>query len=239
MNTLLGKDLMGKAISDYYHNQLKGKLETETNISELDDFPIEYLFRDFGEMNDLEQNALMRAKGRVLDVGCGAGSHSLYLQDVKHLDVTALDKSPLAIEIAKARGVKNAICTDLLFLEETPFDTILLLMNGTGIFQNLDKIDEYLQKLHTLLVENGEILIDSNDIAYMYDRDEDGGILIPANGRYYGEVEFITHYNHEIEVFPWLYLDFNTLHHAARANGFLSEIVIEDGPAYLAKLTKI
>ena len=239
MKNIVGKDLMGQAIRDYHDGNLKTKLETETDISELDDFPVDYLFRDFGDMNVLEQKALMRAKGRVLDIGCGAGSHSLYLQNVKHLNVTAIDQSPFSIEVAKARGLKDAVCTSLLEFDHEPFESILLLMNGTGIFQRLDLIDVYLKKLNDLLLPNGEIFVDSNDILYMYDQDEDGGIIIPANGKYYGELEFITHYNNEIELFPWLYLDFKTLRNAASANGFLAEIVLEDGPAYLARLTKI
>ena len=231
------KDLMGRAIWDYYYQENPEDLQTETSISELDDLPVSYLFRNYKEMNALEKKALELASGKVLDVGAGAGSHSLYLQNEKKLEVTALDISPKSIEICKARGVKNAICEDFLQCSEKYFDTILLLMNGTGIFQSLEQIDKYLQKLKNLISENGQILIDSTDILYMYDQDEDGGVLVPADG-YYGELDYYVHYKGESEKpMKWLYLDFNTLKNAAIANGFKIQKIKQLEDSYLARLT--
>ena len=231
------KDLMGRAIWDYYYQENPEDLQTETSISELDDLPVSYLFRDYQEMNALEKKALDLSFGKVLDVGSGAGSHSLYLQNERKLEVTALDISPKSIEVCKARGVKNAICEDLLQFSEKDFDTILLLMNGTGIFQSLEHIDQYLQKLKSLVAENGQILIDSTDILYMYDQDEDGGVLIPATG-YYGELDYYLHYKGESELpMKWLYLDFDTLENAAIANGFKIQKIEQLEDSYLAQLT--
>ena len=231
------KDLMGRAIWDYYYQENSEDLQTETSISELDDLPVSYLFRDYQEMNALEKKALDLSFGKVLDVGSGAGSHSLYLQNERKLKVTALDISPKSIEICKARGVKNAICEDLLQFSEKNFDTVLLLMNGTGIFQSLEHIDQYLQKLKSLVAENGQILIDSTDILYMYDQDEDGGVLVPATG-YYGELDYYLHYKGESELpMKWLYLDFDTLENAAIANGFKIQKIEQLEDSYLAQLT--
>ena len=231
------KDLMGRAIWDYYYQENPEDLQTETSISELDDLPVSYLFRNYKEMNALEKKALELASGKVLDVGAGAGSHSLYLQNEKKLEVIALDISPKSIEICKSRGIKNAICEDLLQCSEKDFDTILLLMNGTGIFQSLEHIDQYLQKLKSLVVENGQILIDSTDILYMYDQDEDGGVLVPATG-YYGELDYYLHYKGESELpMKWLYLDFDTLENAAIANGFKIQKIEQLEDSYLAQLT--
>ena len=231
------KDLMGRAIWDYYYQENSEDLQTETSISELDDLPVSYLFRDYQEMNALEKKALDLSFGKVLDVGSGAGSHSLYLQNERKLEVTALDISPKSIEICKARGVKNAICEDLLQFSEKDFDTILLLMNGTGIFQSLEHIDQYLQKLKSLVAENGQILLDSTDILYMYDQDEDGGVLVPATG-YYGELDYYLHYKGESELpMKWLYLDFDTLENAAIANGFKIQKIEQLEDSYLAQLT--
>ena len=231
------KDLMGRAIWDYYYQENSEDLQTETSISELDDLPVSYLFRDYQEMNALEKKALDSSFGKVLDVGSGAGSHSLYLQNERKLEVTALDISPKSIEVCKARGVKNAICEDLLQFSEKDFDTILLLMNGTGIFQSLEHIDQYLQKLKSLVAENGQILIDSTDILYMYDQDEDGGVLVPATG-YYGELDYYLHYKGESEEpMKWLYLDFDTLENAAIANGFKIQKIEQQEDSYLAQLT--
>ena len=231
------KDLMGRAIWDYYYQENPEDLQTETSISELDDLPVSYLFRDYQEMNALEKKALDLSFGKVLDVGSGAGSHSLYLQNERKLEVTTLDISPKSIEICKARGVKNAICEDLLQFSEKNFDTVLLLMNGTGIFQSLEHIDQYLQKLKSLVGENGQILIDSTDILYMYDQDEDGGVLVPATG-YYGELDYYLHYKGESELpMKWLYLDFDTLENAAIANGFKIQKIEQLEDSYLAQLT--
>ena len=231
------KDSMGRAIWDYYYQENSEDLQTETSISELDDLPVSYLFRDYQEMNALEKKALDLSFGKVLDVGSGAGSHSLYLQNERKLEVTALDISPKSIEICKARGVKNAICEDLLQFSEKNFDTVLLLMNGTGIFQSLEDIDQYLQKLKSLVAENGQILLDSTDILYMYDQDEDGGVLVPATG-YYGELDYYLHYKGESEEpMKWLYLDFDTLENAAIANGFKIQKIEQLEDSYLAQLT--
>jgi len=232
------KDLMGRAIWDYFHNENPEDLQTETSISELDELPVKYLFRDFEEMNKIEKKTLKLSHGKVLDIGAGAGSHSLYLQNDRNLDITALDISPKAIQVCQLRGIQKAVAQNMLEFSRETFDTILLLMNGTGIFQSLKVIDIYLKKLHSLLNKNGQILIDSTDILYMFDQDEDGGVLIPANG-YYGELDYIVHYKGESEdPIKWLYLDFNTLKNAAENNSFTIEKVLQDEDSYLAKLTK-
>ncbi len=230
------KDLFGKAILDYQTNTSPEDIVTETNITEADEMEVAYLFRDFNSMPKIEQTALQLAKGKVLDVGCGAGSHSLYLQE-KGLEVTAIDISHSAIKACELRGIKMARVQNILDLENEKFDTILLLMNGTGIFGSLNNTAVYLQKLKSLLAPNGQILIDSSDIIYMFDEAEDGSKWIPADG-YYGELTFSISYKNQTEdPFPWLYLDYNTLQNAAHANGLQCEL-LEEGAHfdYLARL---
>lgn len=219
-------DLFGKAILDYQTNNSPEDLVTETNISEADEMSVDYLFRSFNEMPKLEQKALQLAKGKILDVGCGAGSHGLYLQQ-KSFDVTAIDISPNAIEACHLRGLKDARVMNILDLENEKFDTILLLMNGTGIFGTLSATSNYLQKLKSLLNPNGQILIDSSDIIYMFDAADDGSYLVPADG-YYGELTFTVSYKNETEdTFPWLYMDYNTLQNATHDNGLQCELILE------------
>lgn len=231
------KDLFGEAILDFQTDNSPEDLVTETNISEADEMSVAYLFRSYNDMPKLEKKALQLAKGKILDVGCGAGSHSLYLQE-KGFDVTAIDISPNAIKACELRGVKNARVQNVLDVKNEKFDTILLLMNGTGIFGTLAETTTYLQKLKSLLNPNGQILIDSSDIIYMFDEDEDGAYLVPANG-YYGELTFTVSYKGQTEdTFPWLYLDYNTLQNAAHANGLECELVVEGKHYdYLAQLT--
>ncbi|AIJ38805.1 Methyltransferase [Flavobacterium psychrophilum] len=230
-------DLFGKAILDYQTNNLPEDLVTETSISEADQMSVSYLFRSYAEMPTLEQKALQLAKGNILDVGCGAGSHSLSLQNERNLTVTPIDISEKAIEACQLRGLKNARVQNVLALENEKFDTIILLMNGTGIFETLTKTKKYLQKLKSLLNPDGQILIDSSDIIYMFDDNEDGSYLIPADG-YYGELTFTIQYKGETEkTFPWLYLDYNTLQNAANANGLQCELILEGTHYdYLARL---
>ena len=232
------KDLFGKAILDFQTNNSPEDLITETTISDEDEMSVAYLFRDFSGMPKLEQQALLLSKGKVLDVGCGAGSHSLYLQNEKKLEVTAIDISNNAVEACQLRGISDVSRTDILeYKSDEKFDTILLLMNGTGIFGKIENVSKYLQKLKSLLSENGQILIDSSDIIYMFDEDEDGGKWISGDA-YYGELEFTISYKGEKEApFPWLYMDYNTLRNAAVANVLKCELVLEgEHFDYLARL---
>ena len=230
------KDLFGKALLDYQNENYTEDLITSTSISEEDILPIPYLFRSYPEMPKLEQKALDLAKGNVLDVGCGAGSHSLFLQD-KGLDVKAIDISKGAIEVCKLRGIDNSEVKNILDETET-FDTILLLMNGTGIFEDLENTPRYLLHLKQLLKPKGQILIDSSDIKYMF-QDDDGSIWIDANANYYGELDYYVSYKNEDETpFKMLYLDFETLKSACKTVGLQCELVLEgEHYDYLARIT--
>lgn len=231
------KDLFGKAILDYQTGNNPQDLITETSISETDEMSVAYLFRDFDEMPKIEQKALALSKGKILDVGCGAGSHSLYLQQ-KGFDVVSIDISPSAIKACELRGLKKTKVQDVMTLENEKFGTILLLMNGAGMCGRLKNITKFLQKLKSLLTENGQILVDSSDIIYMFDDDEDGGKWIPGDSEYYGEVEFKVSYKGETEKpFDWMYIDYNTLQNAAIANGLSCELILEgEHFDYLARL---
>jgi len=233
------KDLFGKAMFDFQTNNSPEDIITETTISEEDEMSVEYLFRSYNEMPTLEQKALQLATGKTLDVGCGAGSHSLSLQNDRNLEVTSIDISEKAIETCRLRGVKNAKVQNILDFDGEKFDTIILLMNGVGIFGKLENCNKYLSKLKSLLNKGGQILLDSSDIIYMFDEDEDGGKWIPSNNDYYGELVFnISYKGEKEEPFDWLYLDYNTLQNAAVANGLKCELISEgDHYDYLAKLS--
>ncbi len=233
------KDLFGKAILDFQTHNKPEDLITETSISEEDEMSVAYLFRSYSEMPSLEQKALELAKGKILDVGCGAGSHSLYLQNQRYLDVTAIDISANAIQACTLRGIKDAKVQDVMALENEKYDTILLLMNGAGMCGRLKNVATFLSKLKSLLKPNGQILLDSSDIIYMFDEDEDGGKIIPLDQEYYGEVVFNIRYKGQQEnPFNWMYIDYNTLQNAAYANELHCELLLEgDHFDYLARLS--
>ena len=230
------KDLFGKALLDFQNGNYSEDIMTSTSISDEDTLPLPYLFRAHKDMPKLEQKALNLCKGGVLDVGCGSGSHSIYLQK-KGFKVKAIDISKGAIEVSKQRGVLQADVINILDETET-FDTILLLMNGTGIFQELTQVSKYLSHLKNLLNPNGQILIDSSDIKYMYE-DEDGGYWMDMNTSYYGELDYFLTYKGEKEApMKWLYLDFETLKLACETLGLRCELVFEGAHFdYLAKLS--
>ncbi|MBT8261728.1 MAG: class I SAM-dependent methyltransferase [Bacteroidia bacterium] len=229
-------DIFGRALLDYYNNKYTEDLITETSISEPDEIPLPYLFRGFDEMPMIEQTALLTSRGAVLDVGCGAGNHSLYLQN-KGFEVTAIDESEGAVKVASQRGVNKTLNCSLLDFEGT-FDTILLLMNGTGIFSTVEEVPKYLQHFKKLLKPGGQILVDGSDLQYMYDQTEEGAIWVPGD-RYYGELEFIISYKGESTApFPWLYLDERLFEILANENGFdLSIIERGENFDYLARLS--
>ena len=234
------KDLLGKSLLDYQLNDRKSDVRVSTNISKSEYLSRSHFFRSFPQMIPIEQKALTLAKGRILDVGAGTGSHVLYLQE-KGLDAVALDISPAAIQICQLRGVKQTVISDILDYQGK-FDTILLLMNGIGISKRLSLIDIYLQKLKSLLNEGGQILTTSTDIIYMFDQDEDGSYIIPFNEEkeYYGELIYTIHYKGEKESFPWLFIDYNTLQRAANNNGLSCELIEEgDDYNYLVRITHL
>lgn len=229
------KDVFGKAILDYQNGNYTEDIITSTSISEEDTLPIPYLFRAFSEMPNIEKKALKLAKGKILDVGCGAGSHSLYLQN-KGFDVKSIDISQGAIETCKLRGLKNAHVLYVLDETET-FDTILMLMNGSGFFESLERTPHVLNHLKSLLNKGGQILIDSSDIKYMYE-DDDGGFWIDTNADYYGELEYHVTYKGDTESFTWMYLDFDNLKTACSIVGLQCELVLEgDHYDFLARIT--
>ena len=233
------KDLFGQAILDYQTNNSPEDLITETTISEEDEMSVAYLFRSHDEMPLMEQKALELAKGKVLDVGCGAGSHSLYLQNERNLHVTSIDISTNAIKACILRGLKNAQVQDVMTLEDEKYDTILLLMNGAGMCGKLKNIPNFLLKLKSLLLPGGQILLDSSDIIYMFDDDEDGGKWIPSKNEYYGEIVFNISYKGEKEKpFDWMFIDYNTLQNAALDTGLQCQLILEgEHYDYLAKLS--
>lgn len=226
-------DILGKALLDYINGRYSEDITTFSSLDEEDTIPIPYLFRTYGEMPAIEQNALNLCKGNILDIGCGAGSHSLYLQE-KGFKVTALDHSSGAIETCIRRGIYATINRSILDYKDQKFDTLLLLMNGIGIVGKLADLKSYLMHFKSLLRPNGQILLDSSDIIYMFDADE-------AFTRYYGEVEFTMHYKGVNSAsFPWLYLDYNTLDNVALECDLRCELVSEgEHYDYLARLTHL
>ena len=228
---------MGAAILDYQKSGKAGRLRVLSSMFEEDEMPVKHLFRKVEEMPMLEQKALQLTKGRVLDIGAGSGCHTLALQE-KGLEVKAIDISPLSCEAMRLRGVKDAECINLFDEHlETGFDTILLLMNGTGIAGKIENLPALFNRLKALLNKGGQILIDSSDLKYIYEN-EDGSFDINLNGAYYGEVDYQMIYKDiKGDRFDWLYVDFPLLKSIAETCGLHGELVAEgEHYDYLARI---
>lgn len=229
---------MGAAIADYYKNGRAGKLRVFSSQFDEDEIPVDQLFRTFDEMPALEQTALQLAQGSILDCGAGSGCHALALQEMGK-QVQAIDISPLSVEVMRKRGVREVYQVNLFdnqYLQK--FDTILMLMNGSGIIGKLENMEAFFAKMKQLLHPGGRIYMDSSDLRYLFE-DEDGSFLMDLAGDYYGEIDYRMQYKQvKGEPFDWLYVDFQTLSYHASANGFKAEF-IEKGEHYdyLACLT--
>jgi len=234
-------DPMGNALLDYLNGDHEKYIIVKSDISEDDVIPVDYLFRNFNGMPPLERKALQVCNGRILDVGAGSGSHSLYLQN-KGIDVTALDISDSACECCKKRGVANVVNADFFDLPaDKNFDAILMLMNGIGFVGTVNNLDRFFQKTRQLLAPAGQVLLDSSDISYMFE-DEDEEIrkeIFSANQPYYGEVTYIMEYKNIIgKPFKWLFVDPELLNKKAGQNGFKFELIKKGANHdYLARLT--
>ena len=220
---------------DYHQSPGEQQLITWTSLTEEDPVPLAYFFRNYQEMPAIEQKALALSKGKVLDIGCGSGSHSLYLQSESGLSVCAVDSSLGATQIAKERGVNQVFHHSILDFKEGGFDTLLLLMNGLGVAKDFQGVLPLLIHLKSLLAPGGQILLDSSDLIYLFEEEDQDDWRNAVT--YYGELDFGIGFKGETEEFPWLYLDFEHLSQAAELAGFNCEKIL-DGPNYdyLARL---
>lgn len=231
---------MGAAIRDFYETGKAARLRVFATGFDEDELPVATLFRKEDDMPMLEKQALSLCKGHVLDVGAGAGCHSLALQ-AKGMQVTAIDISPNSVEVMRQRGVKVALESDLYdecFMGQ--YDTVLMLMNGSGIIGRLEGMSKFFHRMKQLLAPEGFILMDSSDLRYIFEN-EDGSLDIDLNDGYYGEMNYRMQYKGiKGEPFDWLYVDFSTLSYYAEQNGFVADLVAEgEHYDYLVRLMKI
>ncbi len=216
-------DIFGLAFRDYLDGKKDEEILVKIDLFDDEKLPVSYFFRSYDEMPEWEKIALDECQGRVLDVGAGAGSHALYLQD-KGMDVMAIDISQEGVQCMKDRGVKKAFEQDFFSLENEKYDTILFLMNGAGMAQKLHRLELMLEKAASLLAAQGNIFIESTDLLYMY-QNEDGSAMINLAGDYYGEVIYQLEYGKwKGEPFPWLFVDYENLSYIAELAGLECEV---------------
>jgi len=230
-------DIFGLAALDFLAGDKEATIMVEIDIAGTDPLPLKYLFRNYRSMPALEKKALNLCRGKILDVGAGAGAHALWLQKRGH-EVHALDPSTGMVGIMEQKGVKNIHHCKFTEYNQKGFDTILLLMNGIGLAGTLKNLKPFLNHAASLLNPAGQILIESTNIIYVFAQ-EDGSYLVPLHDRYYGEVEMIAKYeNLASKPFKWIYVDIETLSSVSKKVGLDTKLIARGGNEnYLASLT--
>lgn len=218
-------DVLGQAIFDFHNGEKNHQVLQKINGEENEPIEPSYFFRSGAEMPFLEQEAIRRAKGNVLDVGSGAGSHALAVQE-RGLKTAAVEISAPCCEVMRQRGLKDVREMPVQDIKGEKFDSILLLMNGLGMSQKLALLPDFLSKLKGLLNPGGQIIGDSSDILYWFAQ-PDGSVLLPGD-EYYGEIRFDLSYKDLRQEFDWLFVDPATLVSCAGQAG-LSIIDFVDG----------
>ena len=188
----------------------------------------------------LERRALELCRGRVLDLGAGAGRHAIELQ-ASDFQVVAVDPLAEAVEIMRDRGVEDARLGDIESVSGERFDTVLMLMHGVGIVGNLRGLGNLLEELPSRLNPGGRLICDSADLAaVLHDESPEALDEFSTPDRYLGEVQFSLRYGSlEGARYPWLFVAPEALEIIARAAGFDTEIAATgERGAYVAVLTE-
>ncbi len=229
------KDPLGTMLIDFFSGDSDAFLNVWSSTFEISTMLGETMFRGFEKMNDIEQCALKACQGRILDVGAGAGCHSLVLQSWG-LDVDAIDISPGCVEVMRSRGVEKSYHRNIMDLKTSRFDTVLMLMNGIGISGTLDGLNLFIQHLDTLLTPSGQLLVDSTDLSGKFL--EMGEPVFDEEGGYCGETDFVMIYKGlRSDPFSWLYVNFELLQTICSFHGFRCDKLIEtDEKHFLARI---
>lgn len=216
-------DILGQAMTAYDQRRSTAKLWVNNKYGPREEMPVKIYFRNNEDMPELEWVALQQCRGKILDIGAGAGSHALALQQLGQ-DVTALDISPKLMRLMKKRGVRKVICADFFRLRSGRYDTLLLLMNGIGLAGNLDGLRRFLGKARKLLRPGGQLVFDSSDIAYLYNGKP------PKGPEYYGAIYYQYEYRRQqSEWFQWLFIDRKTLRKIVMEEGWAIDYIGDDG----------
>lgn len=164
-----------KKFIDAYGEQLWSYFKTgqpKNEIVERDDGFIsvgryggEIYLSEYKNWKKIEKDAMKFVGGRVLDVGCGGGRHSLYLQK-KGFDVLGIDNSPLAIKVSRLRGLKKAMVLPIEKIDEfkpDSFDTVIMMGNNFGLFGSYNLAKALLKKFYKITSPGASIIAASRD----------------------------------------------------------------------------
>ena len=234
-------NLYGSAILDYFNGDIGHSLFAVDELGRKAEVPVKLFFREFDDFPEWEKRAVELALGNVLDIGAGAGRHSLVLQE-RGLAVSAIDIVPECVEVMKRRGVREALCADVLEFDGGPFETLMGVMNGLTMVQTLERLPAFLRGIRRLISSHGQFLVDSTDLRCSSDAALKTLIEKKVRaGSYFGELTARLEYkNRTGTLFRELFVDPETLRDFALDAGWNCEVVIrQDNGRYLARLTPV
>ena len=159
------QDAYGHLLSDYHNGRENFEIvEREDGFIDTSRFgPVNY-FADYVDWAEHQKHAIGYATGRVLDIGCGAGRHSIYLQGQGH-DILGTDISPLAIQTCQHRGLKNALVTSVTQVSSKigTFDTILMMGHNFGLVGNYKRAKWLLRRFAAMTTVSAKIIAETMD----------------------------------------------------------------------------
>lgn len=156
-------DVFGRALSDFMKGEKNSYVVTRDDGYH-DEEQIERYFWQYIQWPDYEREVLKEARGKILDIGAGAGRHSLWLQN-RGFDVNAIDISPLVVEVLKNRGVKKVelMPVQRLAFPENSFDTVLMMFNNFGLAGSVNGTQRVLERIHKITTDKGQIIATIRD----------------------------------------------------------------------------
>jgi len=159
------EDAYGHLMYDYFRGRHGAEIvEREDGLFDVSNSLPGYYMSDYSTWKVSEKLGLRYVRGRVIDVGCGAGRISLFLQQ-KGLDVLAVDVSPLAVRVCKLRGVRKVMVISATGITSVlgVFDTIVMFGNNFGLFGNPQRAKWLLKRFHNMTSEKARIIVESFD----------------------------------------------------------------------------
>lgn len=235
------QDAYGRLMLDWYEGRSAAEMvERDDGFLQANRGPLQY-FQPVRRWGQPERRAMRLVRGRVLDVGCGPGRVALHLQARGH-EVVGIDNSPLAVRVARARGVRDA---RVLSLEDVGpdlglFQTVVMFGNNFGLLHSGHAAPRLLRRLGRVTTEDARILASSLDV---YRTDNPVHLAYHrrnrARGRMAGQVRLrVRHLQYSTPWFDYLMVSPEEMAELATAGGWRLERTIGDGPTYVGVLVK-
>ena len=201
-------------------------------------------FAPYRKWPGIEKRALKYVRGRVLDVGTGAGRHAIYLQEQGH-PVTGIDDSPLAVEVSRQRGLKDGRALSVSqasTLAPLMFDSIVMLGHNLALLGGLEQGRALLRRFKKITAPGARIIgttvdpyaaLDQEHMAYQRRN--------RRNGRMSGQLRFRMRYeSYTTPWFDYLFLSRPELEELVEGTGWRLTAFhpAEDAPNYAAVLER-